>query len=1051
MTTGFEDLPVVIVPDEEDLVPSSSSLEEEMMFQEKPQTTNLATPSKNPTSPVTSTDDEDDDNGCRVVTPDSADGKGSLGSQSSGDTCSETSVASSNLASDILFGKPTKDQAKKGIVESFEEEDEEDDDDEEDDEDDNNPVLDEEKVAAQEEEQEVGELTLDAVATEGSQEESVDSRVSEEEEEVKEAAQTPVEDEKGNEPVPKESKPVENDTTATTTGQTIPAEPPGNKLENSSSTEEEPQKLHCVTSSTPNIIMDDLPSPPLRTNRVSLTAAAFDRPSPITTPRRTSAVGTGLSELSKQLRVLQAKNKHLQSEMERCQRQLKIMSESKGVSVIDVLASLESACATEAHAELQSQIASLQAQLEALKLGKSPPRGSGGVAKATQLAHESLKQQIASLQLQVGEHEEMEAKFKEETKALYAQVQTHQTKATTLEATCAQQASLLGLESARTTALEAEVKALREERDMLKEKQTKRMAEFWQHTLHKSWSIDENDYMMDNAMGLYHNDSKNSKEAVAQALVDGASDKPSDFNASRLPNSPPDNTSADNESFADVSTIKSSEFKPLSSKGGRPSLCRTYSDPALWSQDPDMKANMPKAFVSSMIPQYSKKYKQWNYDVADDTHRSKRYVKQSAKNMELEVLCRHQQQTIQELQNDQSRDTAKWEKLEQARNAAEARRSLIEQQVNKLELDLRLESDQAESLRAQLHRREEEFSLKKDQLNSRLQVHQERIVDVEGQLSSLYVAYELLQEDREEEQQEQAQLKSRLIDADTMLAKEISEKTKTGGDANVAHDISQQEFRELQDQDVSESSAASYRSTGEAANLRKSAGLLMPSPSPKRTSRRSLFSKGNSASVLGLPKSPPFASGSRRASTGGPGLPPTGPTSKRRSSTGSSAVGDPPPPPGTTLVKGYLLHQQPRKKKLLRGEKPPAWKRKYVVLKRGDGPAGAGSYCFWYGDVPQGKVRGTVPHIIRGISTVSFGGSITSDPENKPHSFFLRINPSDPDAPVAHFAAFSSVELEPWKNVLKIALDVDFHKLSLEEQQRSQALMSNAASKNYQM
>jgi PH domain len=745
-------------------------------------------------------------------------------------------------------------------------------------------------------------------------------------------------------------------------------------------------------------VTEPLPSPPRRTSRVSLTAAAFDR---LSTPRRPSAaapVGTGLSELSKQLRVLQAKNQYLQSEMERCQRQLKIMSESKGVSVVDVLASLEAACASVAHAELQSQITSLKAQLEALKHGKTPPRGTGE-AKATQLQHDSLKQQIASLQLQLGEQEELEAKYKEETSALYGQVQQHQTRALTLESTCAQQTVLIDTERARTTALEAEVAALRQERDLLKEKQTKRMAEFWQQTLHSSWSMDEendNDNLMNSAMGLCQNNN-HSKESVARRIVDGTSDKATEFGATT-----------------------------------RPKLSRTYSDPALWSQDPDSKADVPKGCVSSLLPRYSKSHKQWTYD-ADDTQRSKLYVKQSAKNMELEVLCRHQQQTLQELQQEQSRDQAKWERLEAERGAAQARRSIVEQQVHTMQLELRLEKEQAESLRAQLQRREDEYSLKKDQLTSRLQVHQERTVDLEGQLSSLYFAYELVLEDRSEEQTQQAALMSRLIDADSTIAQQISEKAHTTGDANLAREISQQNI------DMTESTVAS--ATSEMAG---NSGISTPSP----RSRRGLFS--SSASLKGLPKGPPFASGSRRSSTSGAGLPPTGPmqSKQRRSSTGS-LTGEAPPPPGTTICKGYLLQQQPKKKKLLGGGKPQAWKKKYVVLKRGDGSTWAGSYCLWYGDIPQGKVLGTVPYLIRGVSTVSFGGCVTSDPSNKPLSFVLRINPSDPDAPVVHFAAFSSTELEPWRKVLQEALHVDFHMLNLEEQQRAQVLTAAAAAKNY--
>lgn len=691
---------------------------------------------------------------------------------------------------------------------------------------------------------------------------------------------------------------------------------------------------------------EEVPTPPLKTNRVSMMAASVQSQfaSPSSSLRRvvsntTTPGGTGLSELSKQLRVLQAKNQYLKSEMERCQRQLKIMSESKGVSVLEVLKSLETACANEASAELHSQITSLQAQLDALQMQKGGTSGSpsaaGGRAGALQM--ESFQQQIAALELQVGEAEEMEAKLKQETKSLYTKVQTHQTTALTMEATCQLKSTLLEAERSKNAELEAEIVALKEERDALKEKDTKRMAQKWHETLEQGRSdVDDPRNLLEKVEPF--------QPTLEGEVVPSTSHLPGTDHQEGLPRDKETwgGVTFDDENADVKSTPKPNLFAPSKLPRDRPGLRRTFSDPAIRGRDLDAKDIITPGYVSSMLPRYCSTHKQWqwSYDV-DDTHRSNLFVKQSAKNMELEALCRHQQETIHDLQNDQTKDEAKWKRLELERNAARTKRDAFEQQVSQLELDLRLEKEQAESLKAQLEKREEEHTLKKDQLQSRLQVHQERIHDVEGQLSSLYVAFELLQEDRSEEQMDQALLRSKLVDADSKVAAHMSRPAATASgqeDAQLAQRLAESASVALSNIDTSETGSSMDGSESTARTLRQRAGLL--SPSPRGGSVRKLFSR--SPSTPGLPPATPM-----RSSATPPGLPtPTSLQKARRSSTGSASG---PPPPGTTICKGYLMQQQCKKKKLLRGETPPTWKRRYMVLKRGEVPGGVGSYSLWYG------------------------------------------------------------------------------------------------------
>jgi len=82
----------------------------------------------------------------------------------------------------------------------------------------------------------------------------------------------------------------------------------------------------------------------------------------------------GLFEISKQLNISQAKNEAQGVEINRLERQLRLLADLQGVNVADLRKALEHACADEAFGELQHRIAKLEAELEAAQLmHKSPP------------------------------------------------------------------------------------------------------------------------------------------------------------------------------------------------------------------------------------------------------------------------------------------------------------------------------------------------------------------------------------------------------------------------------------------------------------------------------------------------------------------------------------------------------------------------------------------------------------------------------------------------------------------------------------------------------
>lgn len=125
---------------------------------------------------------------------------------------------------------------------------------------------------------------------------------------------------------------------------------------------------------------------------------------------------TGLSELAKQLRLLQTRNDGQLLEIDRLERQLRILADLSNVSVADLRKALGNACAAEAHEELLNTIARLQNQLEAASLVQSKTAQSSLTTETSA----STKHEIASLQLRVGEVEEIEEQQRKELEHLYA-------------------------------------------------------------------------------------------------------------------------------------------------------------------------------------------------------------------------------------------------------------------------------------------------------------------------------------------------------------------------------------------------------------------------------------------------------------------------------------------------------------------------------------------------------------------------------------------------------------------------------------------------------
>mmetsp|Transcript_22369 Transcript_22369/g.55425 ORF Transcript_22369/g.55425 Transcript_22369/m.55425 type:complete len:828 (-) Transcript_22369:1565-4048(-) len=146
-------------------------------------------------------------------------------------------------------------------------------------------------------------------------------------------------------------------------------------------------------------------------------------PSTLLSPSQQRATNSaGLSELSKQLRILQAKNESQNVDINRLERQLRILADLQGISVDNLRNALENACASEAFGELQHTVQKLKHELEAATLLKQGKVGQNAAAKT-----------IANLELKVGELEEVEEQHALEIRQLYDRLRQETSRKTQFE------------------------------------------------------------------------------------------------------------------------------------------------------------------------------------------------------------------------------------------------------------------------------------------------------------------------------------------------------------------------------------------------------------------------------------------------------------------------------------------------------------------------------------------------------------------------------------------------------------------------------------------
>ena len=167
---------------------------------------------------------------------------------------------------------------------------------------------------------------------------------------------------------------------------------------------------------------------------------------------------SNLSELSIQLRKLQSTNTSQTAEIDRLNRQIKILSDLQGVSLHDIKDALRTACEDHAHDELKAEVGRLKAQLDCFQAEsfESATKTASSIKTRGEFDAETASRARTNLELRVGELEELERTLRDELAAVYERAQELTARNTTLETQHTQ-------EQNKIIDLERQVKELEEE------------------------------------------------------------------------------------------------------------------------------------------------------------------------------------------------------------------------------------------------------------------------------------------------------------------------------------------------------------------------------------------------------------------------------------------------------------------------------------------------------------------------------------------------------------------------------------------------------------
>jgi len=462
----------------------------------------------------------------------------------------------------------------------------------------------------------------------------------------------------------------------------------------------------------------------------------------------------GLSELSKQLRFLQAKNQFQGSTIDRLERQLKIMSDLKGVSVAELKGSLANACQSEAYAELLSQVSSLQDQLVHAKESSITP-----VSNQMEFEKEAANKTIAVLELRVGELEEVEENLRIEMKRLYQKSENQTSKTTRLESTTEQQMSQIeGLKMLLDEASFREKDFLaREEATRNELEQVAQVASECQLQLQHE---QDRAARLENELEVREAEKKKKLKRLRKAMNADM------IQIQRLLSEQVEKSAhlrqLNQTQKAEIDALKAMAMETTRSVEEGQEVKATV----LLAEIADLRK---KVQDFENVIEFERQQRQIDIKtkeqaatshvdevetrLRDETQTMFRlWDKESSKALRWEAACNQEKAMVARLQQ-QLASYQENERLRQGESTAEhAEIELLQTKLREAEIQAQVDKEQAQNLSDQVNALENDAKLRKKQFNSRFKVQTDRIVDLEQQLSSLYSAIGIFQSERSEEQ-----------------------------------------------------------------------------------------------------------------------------------------------------------------------------------------------------------------------------------------------------------------------------------------------------------
>jgi len=489
----------------------------------------------------------------------------------------------------------------------------------------------------------------------------------------------------------------------------------------------------------------------------------------------------GLSELSKQLRILQSTNNEQAATIDKVERKLRIMTDLKGISLHDMKSALIDACRGEVFNELQTEVNILRSQLEIAKTKTSDPTGFN---------KKQANQNIAKLEVRDGETKGVEESLKAELSRLHKLLREKNVKNAQLEASCKQyenqekdwKEKYKNMDEKKNIEHQAIIKKLEHQLRISNNKITNSESHIlYQKGQIKAFRVKVPGYEESKGQSIqfkkdirYRGEMLKKEEKEKKTLHDAdlkelklqsGSER---INSLRQQVMDFEQTKERYCKLEDQLIYQNKKIKPYKTK---------YDDKMITERaNTEKESQFYKDRMLEMLDIISK-----------ERDRVRELESQVSKTQELEELCKKQKEEIKTIVHEKENISNHMKNLERQKIADVAKMGMSVDDAN---MKRKVEEAKAESLQKQIEVTIKEAQLRKTQFKSRFAMQDERIRDLLQQLSSLQTAFKIEMGKINEDYKHQAELKVELNETDSKMAQQLhiceEEKHQEVHDANTA-------------------------------------------------------------------------------------------------------------------------------------------------------------------------------------------------------------------------------------------------------------------------